>query len=260
MAELNITPVIPGAVAPEPAPAAVAGTRPDNVPEKFWNVDSGTVNVDALMASYTSLETKQSAPADPAAPAAPAAADPAAAPAATPLRIDAEAAATEAGLDFAGMEAEFLADGKLGDATYAKAEAAGIPKAVVDSYIAGQQAQADALAGRLHSVTGGAEKFGAMLAWAKTALTPADAGAFNASIDSGDEATMALAVTGLNAKFVAANGVIPTLLGGDVPGGAGGGYASSAEVVAAMSDPRYKSDPAYNAMVADKLDRSDVFS
>jgi hypothetical protein len=37
-----------------------AATRPDNLPEKFWNPDSGSVGVDALVASYRALEQKMS--------------------------------------------------------------------------------------------------------------------------------------------------------------------------------------------------------
>ena len=37
-----------------------------------------------------------------------------------------------------------------------------------------------------------------------------------------------------------------------------GGFRSQAELVAAMGDPRYDTDPAYRAEVVAKLDRSDV--
>ncbi len=45
----------PGAVEPASEPAA---TRPDFVPEKFWDAGAGEVRVDALAKSYAALESK----------------------------------------------------------------------------------------------------------------------------------------------------------------------------------------------------------
>lgn len=51
--------------APQGDPASTenqAPVRPDNVPEKFWNAETGTVNTEALLASYTELEKTRSKP------------------------------------------------------------------------------------------------------------------------------------------------------------------------------------------------------
>lgn len=53
------------------AAAAPSNAKPDDVPEKFWDADSGQVRVDALLKSYRELERRLSQRAAPPAPDAP---------------------------------------------------------------------------------------------------------------------------------------------------------------------------------------------
>jgi hypothetical protein len=48
------------------------------------------------------------------------------------------------------------------------------------------------------------------------------------------------------------------MLQGRSPSSAGEVFRSQAELVAAMGDPRYDSDPAYRADVVEKLNNSDL--
>lgn len=49
------------AVAQQPSEDAVTvGNRPDEVPEKFWNAETGTLRADALLKSYRELERRMS--------------------------------------------------------------------------------------------------------------------------------------------------------------------------------------------------------
>ena len=48
------------------------------------------------------------------------------------------------------------------------------------------------------------------------------------------------------------------MLSGKAPQASGDVFRSQAEVVAAMSDPRYDRDPAYRQDLIEKLDRSDI--
>ena len=43
-----------------PPPATNAKTRPGEVPEKFWDAETGTLRVDALLKSYRELERRLS--------------------------------------------------------------------------------------------------------------------------------------------------------------------------------------------------------
>lgn len=174
-------------------------------------------------------------------------------------REQAAEAAKSAGVDMAALETEFAEHGGLTDATYESLEKAGFDKATVDSYIAGQQALADASQARIEEHVGGAETLENMIEWAATNLSEEEKVAFNNTVDAADEAGLKLALDGLKAKYVASEGNEPNLVGGATKGNSGGVFRSTAEMKAAMSDPRYAKDPAYRADVEAKLLRSDIF-
>jgi hypothetical protein len=65
-----------------------------------------------------------------------------------------------------------------------------------------------------------------------------------------------LAVAGLQAQYAEANGFEGTTLQGKPAKASGETFRSQAELVAAIGDPRYDTDPAYRSDVIAKLDRS----
>ncbi|CLP71539.1 Uncharacterised protein [Mycobacterium tuberculosis] len=67
-----------------------------------------------------------------------------------------------------------------------------------------------------------------------------------------------MAILGLKARYDAANGSEPTLLGGNAKASEDV-FRSTAELTAAMKDPRYKKDPAYREDVKQKLARSNIY-
>ena len=67
-----------------------------------------------------------------------------------------------------------------------------------------------------------------------------------------------LAVAGLKAEYESANGYEGDMLSGKPPRSSGDVFRSQAQLVAAMSDPRYENDPAYRQDIMEKLDRSDL--
>ena len=174
-------------------------------------------------------------------------------------RDDAAKAAEKAGVDMAALESEFMEKGALTEETYAKLAEAGFAKETVDAYIAGQQALNEQMQSRIENHVGGADRLQSALEWAAVNLDPTEAQAFNKVVDSADEAGLKLALSGLMAKFDAAGGVEPSLIGGDVNTNSGSIFRSTAELTAAMSDPRYSRDPAYRAEVEQRLARSSIF-
>tara|TARA_Y100000593_G_scaffold32373_1_gene63797 strand:- start:3861 stop:4628 length:768 start_codon:yes stop_codon:yes gene_type:complete len=56
MSEETVSPAEPSAAPVETETTETSATRPDYVPEKFWDADQGQVNVEALSQSYTNLE------------------------------------------------------------------------------------------------------------------------------------------------------------------------------------------------------------
>jgi hypothetical protein len=170
--------------------------------------------------------------------------------------------AAGAGLNYDDLTAEYGTAGELSADSYAKLEAAGIPKNLVDSYIAGQQAIADSFEASVMDTAGGKSAFDAMSTWAGANLPKAEVAAFNRNIDaavaSGDLAAAKLAIAGLKAAYTEANGEAPKLLGGGNSNEGTDVFRSMEELKVAMRDPRYSRDPAYRSDVEAKLNRSKI--
>lgn len=172
---------------------------------------------------------------------------------------EAAKAAESAGLDMASLNTEFATTGTLSEASFEALSKVGIDKATVESYIAGQVALAAQRDTEGFSLVGGKEQFDTMAAWAATNMSDADREAFNASV-SGSPAQMKQAVLGLKASYEAAMGSDPSLVrGAGAPSAGVTPYASRAEVVAAMKDSRYQNDPAYRALVEQRIGLMDSF-
>lgn len=107
---------------------------------------------------------------------------------------------------------------------------------------------------------GGSEAYAVMTEWAKTNMKPAEIEAYNKQVQSGDRSATLLALSGLKAKFEAANGKAPRLVKGasGVNPGQVLAYKSSAEMRRDMSDPRYKTDQAFRDEVKARLAISDI--
>lgn len=165
----------------------------------------------------------------------------------------------KAGVDFDTLQAEYAANGSIGEESYKQLEEAGFPQQLVDSWIAGQQSLANDINAQVFSSVGGEEQYYQMIEWAGESLPPAEIDAFNKAMDSGDMSMVNMAVNGLAARYRSEVGTEPQLIQGETTGNSGGSFNSAAELTAAMRDPRYQNDPAYRQSVAQKLSRSNVF-
>jgi hypothetical protein len=150
-------------------------------------------------------------------------------------------------------------DGTLSDDDYALAEEMGYDRAMVDGYIAGQQALAEQATVKIHEAAGGADALQSMLVWAATGLTPAEIEVYNSTLADNDVSKATAGVAKLRAAYEASQGIEPKLLGGKPARAEASVFTSWAEVTAAMSDPRYGTkDAKYTADVAAKLARSSI--
>ena len=120
-----------------------------------------------------------------------------------------------------------------------------------------QSQMTEEYANGLKNAVGGEKQYNEMLGWAGQNLTSDEIEAYDSIMEKGDPAAAYWAVQALSYRYRDANGVEGDLVQGKSPG-AGGTFRSQAEVVQAMSDPRYDSDPAYRQDVMRKLERSDV--
>jgi hypothetical protein len=154
---------------------------------------------------------------------------------------------------------EFTQQGQLSEKSYAELEQQyGLPRAYVDHYIAGVQAKQNEYISAVHAETGGADGFQVVGEWARLNLPASDLAAIERALQSGDQGVATLAARGLFARYQDATGKEPNLIGGGAPSDGLQAFKSTAEVVAAMSDPRYAKDPAYRKEVEQRLAVSDV--
>jgi len=115
--------------------------------------------------------------------------------------------------------------------------------------------------GQVNSVqnaAGGEANYNRVIEWAANNLPNNQIDAFDSVVDSGNPAAIGIAFQGLQRQYDEANGYEGRMLQGKPADSRGDVYRSQAELVAAMSDPRYDSDPAYRADVIDKLNVSDL--
>ena len=115
----------------------------------------------------------------------------------------------------------------------------------------------DAEMNQVYNSAGGEAEYGRLTSWAAQNLSETKLNAFNDMIDRGNATAIQIAVSGLRAEYEAQEGYEGRMLTGkSAP--AADGFRSQAEVVQAMSDPRYDRDEAYRQDVYDKLERSDI--
>ena len=115
----------------------------------------------------------------------------------------------------------------------------------------------DAEMNSVYSSVGGEEEYGKLTSWAAENLEDRALDAFNSIIDAGNPTAIQIAVAGMKAEYDNQEGYEGRMLQGKAAR-TQDGFRSQAEVVAAMSDPRYDRDPAYRQDLYDKLERSNV--
>lgn len=110
----------------------------------------------------------------------------------------------------------------------------------------------------LKNVVGGEKNYDNMIAWANQNLTEQEVNMFDTVMDRGDPLAAFFAVRSLAYRYNDTIGYEGKMLTGNAPKQTGETFRSQAEVVKAMSDPRYERDPAYRMDIQEKLERSDV--
>ena len=151
----------------------------------------------------------------------------------------------------------FENDGQLSEETYNALEKAGLPRDLVDSYAAGQQALLSSEEGQIKSVAQG--NYDAMAEWANENLPQEEIDAFDEVVTGGSISQAKLAVQGLYARYQNEVGAKPKLTQGAVSGVSTMPFKSMQELARAQSDPRYKSgDKAYHEEIDRRLSVSNI--
>lgn len=226
--------------AAEPEASSDKPIRPDHVPEKFWNAETGEVNVEDLLKSYKEMENAKRNP---------------------KLEIerpDGEAE-TSAAAPLADVLAEFTTafeanNGDVGEDILAKVIAAGIPDYAIEAFKVGYQVLSNEPYDIAHKVAGGEEAFQAAMAWAERGLSEAEIAAFNTAAASRE--TIGLAVESLMHKYQAAHPSEGSFVHATKTNGGGDIFRSRAELNDAIRNtPNYR-NPEVQADILAKIARS----
>ena len=224
----------------------VQSDRPEWLPEKFKSAED-------MAQAYSELEKKLGQPKEEASE------EPEQSEAEVEDKEEqAEENVSEAYQTIAEASKEFFEnDGQLSEETYNALEKAGLPRDLVDSYAAGQQALLQSEEAQIKGVANG--QYDAMAEWANENLPQEEIDAFDEAVIGGTVQQAKLAVQGLYARYQNATGSTPKLTQGSVTGTATMPFKSMQELARAQSDPRYRSgDKAYHEEIDRRLAVSNI--
>ena len=161
---------------------------------------------------------------------------------------------------------EYAEKGEISDETLAKFSEIS-SKDLVQAYVEAQknapeqQTQVadltDAEVNSIRNSIGGEQSYADVITWSTDNLGKETMDAFDSLVKMGNAKAIELAVSGMKSQYDDANGYEGRMLSGKSPKTSGDIYRSQPELVAAMNDPRYDTDPAYRQDVIAKLERSD---
>ena len=172
----------------------------------------------------------------------------------------------EVGIDPQEISERFYNDDGISEDDYTKLGEAGFSRQIIDTYLDGLRGggQSEDIASNqiqgIKDSVGGDENYSKMVAWALESLPAEEVKAFNDLTETANAPAIKMAVQGLYSQYNNAMGVEPSLVSGRASSGGPTPFRSTAEVVTAMSDPRYGKDVSYTEDVQRRLGGSDVFS
>ena len=173
----------------------------------------------------------------------------------------------EVGIDPQEISNRFTESGEINEDDYTKLGEAGFSKQVIDTYLDGLRGGAtsgeDIATTQIQGIkdsVGGDDNYGKMVSWAIENLPAEEVKEFNSLTETANATAIKFAVQGLYSQYNNAMGVEPNLVSGKASSSGPTPYRSTAEVVTAMSDPRYGKDVTYTEDVQRRLGGSDVFN
>ena len=116
----------------------------------------------------------------------------------------------------------------------------------------------DAEVNQIQNSVGGEKQYTNIVSWAANNLPEKQVLAYDNLVASGNVEAINLALAGLKAQYDNAFGNEGRTLQGKSPRTSDGVFQSQAELISAMSDPRYDYDEAYRDSVIEKLNASDL--
>lgn len=159
------------------------------------------------------------------------------------------------GVDFNSAVTEYETKGSLSEETIEALNKAGYPPEVIEAFIEGRVAMEERFTKAIYESVGGEKEYRSIVNWASQNLTKKSIDAFNRAIDNNNINAITLMLEGMKAKMVAKMGTAKKSIhgGASAPNGSPKGYNSKADVIKAMSDPRYGRDAGYTRMVEQQM-------
>ena len=157
-------------------------------------------------------------------------------------------------MDFNQAIKEYNEYGALSSKTMADLAQAGYPAEVIEGFIESRQNLESEFTNAVYNSAGGEQAYNKVIEWAQGNLSNKVLSSFNRAIDNNNLEAVTLMFEGMKAKMIAKQGTRnPTIMGGGVTTGGYKGFSNKQEVVEAMSDPRYGTDPSYTRSVELKM-------
>jgi hypothetical protein len=119
--------------------------------------------------------------------------------------------------------------------------------------VAKAQPLSDDAAKTIVDSVGGQDAYNDTLAWAADNLKPEEVAAYDNVVNSGNKDAIFFAVQALNQRYKDSTGFEGQQISGRAPKSTVKGFRSNAELANAISDPRYRNDPAYRYDIEQKL-------
>jgi len=119
--------------------------------------------------------------------------------------------------------------------------------------VAKAQPLSDDAAKAIVDSVGGQDAYNDTLAWAADNLKPEEVAAYDNVVNTGNKDAIFFAVQALNQRYKDSTGFEGQQISGRAPKSTIKGFRSNAELANAISDPRYRNDPAYRYDIEQKL-------
>lgn len=155
------------------------------------------------------------------------------------------------GVDFNVAVKEYERTGDLSEETIKALENAGYPIEVVESFIEGRKAVEAKFTHAIYDSVGGEKEYQKIITWASNNLQKKSIDSFNRAIDNNNFDAIVLMLEGMKSKMVAKMGTAKKSIHGSAKPHQSQpkGFTSKADIIKAMSDPRYGREAKYTQEV-----------
>ena len=160
---------------------------------------------------------------------------------------------SQAGLNGDTLRSQLEQTGDLDDEAYAALERVGLPRDIVETYVENLNFRRESQINQALDYVGGDQAWQEMSAWGANNLTESEVNQYNELLATPE---WRIAVDAMRVRMgdsAPNRSPEPSLVSGQTQNGSTFGYRSKSEMKNDMSDPRYKSDPAFRMDVMRKM-------